>query len=96
MKVTFHRHAKHDLRWFAFYYSEKFPEGTRPAEQNLRAALNLLKRNPRAGRPVEHTSARLMPVLRTPFVLVYLVKGDTIDILRVWDARANPENMIET
>ena len=95
MKVTFHRHARHDLRWFEFYYSQKFPEGRKSAERSFKATLALLKRNPGMGRLAENTSARLMPVLKTPFVLIYLIKGDTIDILRVWDARADPENMFK-
>ena len=96
MKVTFHQHARRDLRWFDYYYSHKFPEGRKTAERGLKATLTLLKNNPRMGHPADNTSARLMPVRKTPFVLIYLIKGDTIDILRVWDARADPESMFKT
>jgi plasmid stabilization system protein ParE len=95
MKLTFRPQAETDLRWFALYHAERVPEGRRKAEQKLRSSIELVLANPLAGRRMERLPARLFPVQHTPFVLIYTVMGDTIDILRVWDARSDPEDLSE-
>ena len=95
MKLIFREHAKRDLRWFASYYSRTFPEGRKNAERSLTLAIELLLTNPYAGNVVEGKPARQFPVLRTPFVLIYSKEGDSIHILRVWDARADPVRLNE-
>jgi plasmid stabilization system protein ParE len=95
MKLVFREHAKRDLRWFAAYYSERFPEGRKNAERSLRAAIELLLGNPFAGSVMEGKPARQFPVSRTPFILIYSIEGDSLDIIRVWDARADPARLNE-
>ncbi len=90
MKLFFRDEAKRDLRWFTFYYSERFPEGRKQAERSFRATIGMVLANPHVGTPLESVAARRTPVQRTPFVLIYSVERDSIDIIRVWDARADP------
>jgi plasmid stabilization system protein ParE len=95
MKLAFREHAKRDLRWFAAYYSKRFPEGRKNAERSLTVAIELILANPFAGNVIEGKPARQFPVLRTPFMLIYAIEGDSIDIIRVWDARADPVRLNE-
>jgi plasmid stabilization system protein ParE len=90
MKLTYRPQAESDLRWFSHYYHRHFPEGRKQANQHLRVAIALLLENPFVGPQLDGAAARRHPIRRTPFVLVYTVVGDTVDILRVWDARADP------
>ena len=41
---------------------------------------------PRLGAPLAGDS-RLWPVLRTPYILVYRIRDETVEILRVWHSR---------
>ena len=95
MKLIFREHAKRDLRWFASYYSRTFPEGRKNAERSLTLAIELLLTNSYAGNVVEGKPARKFPVLRTPFMLIYSIESDSIHIIRVWDARADPARLNE-
>ena len=95
MKLIFREHAKRDLRWFATYYSKMFPDGRKNAERSLTLAIELLLANPPAGNVVEGKPGQQFPVLRTPFVLIYSIEGDSIHIIRVWDARAYPVRLNE-
>ena len=95
MRLTFRPQAERDLRWFTFYYGNRFPEGRRAAELRLRSTIELVLANPHAGRPMQGLSSRRLTVIKTPFVLIYSVEGDTIDILRVWDARSDPAEFDE-
>ena len=90
MKLVFREDAKRDLRWFSKYYSFNFPEGRKQAERRFADAIKLTLENPRAGQLIEGLSVRKMAVQRTPFILIYTILGDTIDVIRVWDARAEP------
>jgi plasmid stabilization system protein ParE len=95
MMLVFREHAKRDLRWFAAYCSKAFPEGRKNAERSLRRAIELILANPFAGNPLEGMQAWQFPILRTPFVLIYSEESDSIDIIRVWDARADPVRLNE-
>ena len=95
MKLVLREHAKRDLRWFAACYSKTFPEGRKNAERGLRRAIEVILANPSAGNPLEGMPPRQFAVLRTPFVLIYSVERDSLDIIRVWDARADPARLNE-
>lgn len=95
MRLSFRRLAERDLRWFFFYYGHRFPQGRRQAKRRLKAAFDLLVSNPFAGQVMTGVAARRLPVQRTPFVIVYTVVDDTIDIIRVWDARSDPAEFSE-
>ena len=95
MNFIFGELAKRDLRWFVAYYSKIFTEGRKKAELSLTLAIELLVANPFAGNVVDGKPARQFSVLRSPFVLIYTVERDTINILRVWDGRADPVRLNE-
>jgi toxin ParE1/3/4 len=91
MRVVYVRSALPDLSWFRAYYEAIFPEGARHALLQRRAVERLLRENPFAGRVVqEDTDTRVFPISRTPFIIVYRVTEERIEVLRVWDGRRDP------
>jgi plasmid stabilization system protein ParE len=96
MKLEFQEQAKQDLRWFRRYYASSFPEGRHNAEQNFRTTIEIVLANPRAGQPMEKMQVRKIKVLRTPFLMIYTVIGDTVEIIRVWDTRSDPDKLFES
>ena len=91
MKVVFLASATSGLRWFSLYYRSVFPEGSQSARKQMAIALTVLSENPRIGRRIPETEYREFVVPRTPFTLIYRIGAMHIEILRLWDARANPD-----
>ena len=58
MKLAFRTQAKRDLRWFSFYYAQRFPEGRKQAEQRFRDTIKLVLGNPHAGKRLDGVDAR--------------------------------------
>jgi len=93
MKIVFLAAAKQDLRWFKTYYIQAFPEGRANADRQYRAMLQLLKTSPMIGAPTDDIpAAREYPIRNTPFSVIYRVKPDVIEILRVFDQRSGFAN----
>jgi plasmid stabilization system protein ParE len=89
LDVVYAPKALEDMGWFRQYYSSAFPEGKGNARDSLLRSEALVAGNPFIGHPTSAGSEmREFPVLRTPFVLLYRVKAERIEILRVLDMRA--------
>lgn len=88
MKIVYAEAALTDMGWFRHYYSSVFPEGKGKARDNLLRTEALIAENPFVGHPAaQGPELREFPILRTPFSLLYRVKADRIEILRVLDLR---------
>jgi plasmid stabilization system protein ParE len=89
VKIVYARQALADMGWFRQYYATVFPEGRGRARDALLRTEALVTENPRAGHPTEPgAETREFPILRTPFSLIYRLKDDRIEILRVLDLRS--------
>lgn len=93
MKVIFLQTADEDVRWYARYYHSAFPEKRGNARRQMARALSVLAQNPHIGHPFADTELREYAIPRTPFSLIYRVAAKHIEILRLWDGRANPERL---
>ncbi len=92
MRLVYLESSIPDVIWFRQYYSSVFPEGRENADQSVLNLQALLKANPYMGQAVEGMAAtRRVPVSRTPFVLIYRVKPDQIEVLRLRDSRRGAE-----
>ena len=89
MKIVFLPSAQRDLVWFRKYYERVFPEGAAGARLHYRRSLAILKDNPRIGHPTEDIGNRALPVLRTPFSIVYRLAPGQIEIIHVRDGRGH-------
>jgi plasmid stabilization system protein ParE len=95
MKIFLQQSADDDVRWFMRYYRKRFPEGRRNARLQMARAFENLAENPQMGHPIEGTTQREFSVPRTPFRLIYQIENNRIEILRVWDGRANPARLTD-
>ena len=92
MKLVYLPTAFPDIVWMRRYYRNIFPQGAKKAREQLFATERLIMENPEIGKPFR--KGREFPVLRMPFSIVYRVRGDTIEVVRVWDGRRNPEDLL--
>lgn len=88
MRIVLLASARRDLEWFKRYYEIVFPQGARRASDRYLRTMLMLRENPNAGHPIEGGQLRALTVLRTPFVLMYRIADDQIEIVRVKDGRS--------
>ena len=89
MRIVFLPPARFDLRWMRNYYTTIFPDGKERTERQFDALLTALRAHPYLGRESDTVpTARQLAIPRTPFVLIYRVREDRIEILRVADSRS--------
>ena len=90
MRVVYSEQALQDMGWFRRYYSRVFPEGKTGARDSLLRTERLIAESPLVGHRTDPGSeTREFPVLRTPFAVIYRVKSDRIEILRILDLRSD-------
>lgn len=89
MRLVYLPTAFPDIAWMRRYYRDIFPQGAKKVREQIYAVERLILENPNIGRRI--AGGREFPIVRTPFVMVYRVRGDTIEVVRVWDARRDPE-----
>ena len=86
MRVRWLRRALANLEAEADYIGEDSPAAARRVVQRIFRAVNLLKKNPAMGRPGRVAGTRELVVAGTPYILPYRVRGDAVEILRVFHA----------
>ena len=89
MRPVYLRSTERDFAWLQAHYSRVFPEGDKRAREQLRAVARLLCDNPLIGKPGVAPDVRELVIPRTPFSLIYRVSEDRIEVLRIWDDRAD-------
>ncbi|MCE7029028.1 type II toxin-antitoxin system RelE/ParE family toxin [Jiella avicenniae] len=87
MDVVFLPRALADLGWFRRYYEQIFPDGALKARLQFEKTHQTLRDHPFAGRQAEENTREIV-LGRTPFMFVYVVRNDRVEIIRVWDQRA--------
>lgn len=88
MKIKYLEAARDDMMWFRTYYSSVFPAGKGNAREQLRRILQLISEHPEVGTPPnDFPEAFEHPISRTPFTMIYRVKNNELQILRVLDQR---------
>lgn len=93
MRLVYLPSTEQDFAWLRFYYARVFPEGDKRAREMFRAATRALAENPRIGRLVAEPDIREFVIPRTPFSIVYRARPDRIEILRIWDNRADRDEL---
>jgi plasmid stabilization system protein ParE len=68
-----------------------FPQGRETAYRHFEKSVELLVANPFLGQSVEGCKLREHPIPKTPFVIVYRLRGERLEIVRVWDMRREPD-----
>ena len=89
MRIVYLRSSKPGLEWFLKYYGKVFPEGESNALARFDAMERWLKASPHVGQMIGEGEARIMPITRTPFGIIYRVKGDHIRVMKIIDYRSS-------
>jgi toxin ParE1/3/4 len=76
MRVVYLAGAARDMQWLRHYYQRVFPAGAANAAWRIRATERLI------------LDVRRVIVARTPFFLLYRLRDDRIEILRLVDSRS--------
>jgi plasmid stabilization system protein ParE len=87
MRVVYLDSALSDIQCWRHYYSRVFPEGRRNSGARIRKVVASLQANPYLGHPTDETDVREFVIARTPFSILYRVRNDTLEVLRLWDNR---------
>jgi toxin ParE1/3/4 len=66
--------------------AEYIAEDNPAAEQKIFRAVDLLKKEPAMGRAGRIAGTRALVVAETPYIVPYRVRGDAVEILRVFHA----------
>ncbi len=95
MKVRWSRLAEEDMQALRAYISEHDPVAAQKMAQTIVSNVNkLLPGNPELGRPGRVPGTRELVIAQTPFIVPYRVRGQIIQILRVYHAaRSWPEKL---
>ena len=93
MRVRWLRVALANLDAEAEYIAEDNPAAAGRVVQKIFRAVDLLKENPAIGRAGRVAGTRELVVAETPYIIPYRVRGDAVEILRVFHAaRKWPES----
>ena len=92
MELRWLEDALADVTEIYRYVAGDDPQAAARLVERIRAAIRSLGRVPHRGRPGRWPGTRELVVPRTPYIVPYRVKGDLIEILRVFhSARRWPE-----
>jgi toxin ParE1/3/4 len=92
MRVRWLRKALHSLDEEATYIAANDPAAARMVVARVLEAVAMLADQPGAGRPGRVPGTRELVVLKTRYLVPYRVRGDTIEIIRVFHtSRRLPE-----
>lgn len=86
MRVRWLRKALANLEAEADYIAQDNPKAARRLVRTIFQAVHLLKKNPAIGRAGRVAGTRELVVPGTPYIIPYRVRGDAVEILRVFHA----------
>ena len=83
MRLLWSRPARDDVFAIADYYDAIDPDLAEAILDRIDGAASALLANPHIGRPLVNLDVRKWSVRHTPFLLLYAVRGNDIEIRRV-------------
>jgi len=84
MKLKWTTFALQDIVQLHDYIAEDSPEAAQKTVSIIHdAATQMLKKYPEAGRPGRCRGARELILSRAPYIIVYVIKGDEVQIVSV-------------
>ncbi|HET7370708.1 MAG TPA: type II toxin-antitoxin system RelE/ParE family toxin [Gammaproteobacteria bacterium] len=93
MRLQWTRVALDEFEHAHDYIAQENPQAARAVAERLSRATKLLVDYPRIGRVGEDEDTREWPVDKTPYLLVYRIRGDAIELLRVWHTSRGDRNL---
>jgi toxin ParE1/3/4 len=87
LKLQWTRPALNDLIEAQTYIAQDNPQAAQAVAQRLWDAAQSLTDHPQIGRPGHVADTREWVVRRTPYLIVYRVRAETLEILRLWHTK---------
>ncbi len=84
MTLVWLRRAVHDLEALRAYIAQENPTAAEPVGVRIERTVSLSATQPGMGRPGRIPGTRELVVSGTPYIIPYRVRGQTIEILRVF------------
>ncbi len=91
MKVKWTRLALADFASAQSYIAAENPQAAAEIARRIRASVLKLVQFPYIGRPGDDLMTREWRVQRTPYLVVYRLSGEVIEITRVWHDKRDPQ-----
>ena len=93
MKVRWTRLALADFASAQSYIAAENPQAATEIARRIRVSVLKLVQFPCIGRPGDDLKTREWRVQRTPYLLVYRLSDEVIEIIRVWHDKRDPQLM---
>jgi toxin ParE1/3/4 len=91
LKVKWTRLALADFASAQSYIAAENPQAAAEIARRIRASVLKLVQFPYIGRPGDDLMTREWRVQRTPYLVVYRLSGEVIEITRVWHDKRDPQ-----
>jgi toxin ParE1/3/4 len=96
MRLEWSAYALADRIAIFDYIEADSPQAAVAVDERIREQVEVLARFPASGRPGRIEGTRELVISRTPYIVAYLIAGNTVRILRVLHgARRWPDDMSE-
>jgi addiction module RelE/StbE family toxin len=89
LKIRWTRPALNDLLEAQTYIAKDNPPAAQTVAQRLWDTAQGLENHPQIGRLGHASGTRELVVPQTPYLIVYRLRHETIEILRLWHTRRN-------
>jgi len=83
LRILWLSDAREDVKDLFLYILENNPAAARRVRKNIYDSVKGLADNPAMGRPGRVFGTRELVIPKTPYILVYRVRNDVVEILRV-------------
>jgi toxin ParE1/3/4 len=95
MKLKVLPRAVRDMEDLHSYIGVDSSEAATAVMQRLKKSLDLITSRPELGRPVPYSRTREWSVPGLPYIIPYRVRGDTVEVLRIFHtSRQRPTKWI--
>ena len=84
MRIRWTTPAADDLENIKAYLDRRHPHFSEPTVRAIYNRARALKTTPNRGRPGRRSGTRELPVLPLPYVIVYAVKPEAVEILHIY------------
>ncbi len=84
MRIRWTVPAADDLESIKNYLVRQFPTFAEPTIRSIYQRVSFLKNNPYIGRPGHRVGTRELPLKPLPYVVVYSVRAEDVEILHIY------------
>jgi toxin ParE1/3/4 len=84
MRIRWTPPAADDLQNIKNYLQQNYPHFTEPTVRTIYQRIRSLKMSPNLGRPGHHSGTRELALTPLPYVVVYAVKAEAVEILHIY------------